>query len=330
MKFSLTTIFFLLVLTSESFGQADSIKRYLTSALDIMKEKSVNKGKINWDSLYSATFKSAEEVKTIKGTFPIIKKALQSLKDTHSDFYPVEIVKAYTLGYRATGQEFPVIKSKMINGKYAYIKLPDIGSFNNDDWNEYIDTFYAKAIALQKQNPKGWIIDLRGNFGGMLYPMYAAISTFLDHKNVVGMKDAEGKIEYFNYNKGKFYEGAKATQQFQLSQNQPKKTKSKIALLINKTTASSGEFITAAFVGQRNVKLIGEKTQGLTSGNQEYKLADGSFLKLTIGNTVDRNGKEYAKIGEGIAPEIKVEQVDNKEKINEAYLAKAIEYINGK
>lgn len=52
--------------------------------------------------------------------------------------------------------------------------------------------------------------------------------------------------------------------------------------------------------------------------------------KLTIGNTVDRNGKEYAKIGEGIAPQIKIEKAAEEEKINENYLIKAFEHINSK
>ncbi len=99
---------------------------------------------------------------------------------------------------------------------------------------------------------------------------------------------------------------------------------------MNKVTGSSAEFITAAFVGQKNVKLIGVNTQGLTSGNQEYKLSDGSFLVLTIGNIVDRSGKEYRIIGEGIAPDIRIEKADDKTKTNESYMDTAFRYIDGK
>ncbi|UOE38989.1 S41 family peptidase [Chryseobacterium oryzae] len=316
--------------TNTISAQSDSVKTYVTDALKIMKDKSVNKSKINWDKIYSKTLAEASKVKTIKETFPILKNALVSLEDSHSNFYPAEVVKQYTLGYKATGQEFPVIKSDLLENKYAYISLPDIGSFNNDDWNLYINTFYSKVNELQKQNPKGWIIDLRDNFGGMLYPMYAAVAPFLDHKNVVGTKDSKGEIEYFNYKDGKFYEGSKATQQFKIIQKEPKTINRPIAVLINKVTGSSGEFITASFVDQKNVKLIGVNTQGLTSANQEYKLSDGSFLVLTIGNIVDRNGKEYNKIGEGIAPNISIENSSDKKKIDETYFKKAFEYIDSK
>nr|WP_314497806.1 S41 family peptidase [uncultured Chryseobacterium sp.] len=310
-------------------AQSDSIRTYVTEALNKMKSKSVNKSKLNWEEIFEKTFKETSEAKTVKDTYPGIKKALQSLNDSHSNFYPEEVIRVYTLGYKATGQEFPVIKSELMENSYAYISLPDIGSFNKDDWNQYINTFYSKVHELQKHNPKGWIIDLRGNFGGMLYPMYAAVAPFIDRKNAVGTKDAEGAVEYYNYKKGKFYEGSTVTQVFQVTQQQPKQIKAPIALLVNKVTGSSAEFITAAFVGQKNVKIIGTNTQGLTSGNQEYKLSDGSFLVLTIGNIVDRTGKEYSTIGKGIDPDIRIEKSSDETKTNETYLKKAFDYING-
>ncbi|MCX8532861.1 S41 family peptidase [Chryseobacterium luquanense] len=324
--FTFITTFF----SIQTFAQSDSIKVYVTQALKIMKNKSVNKGKLNWEDIFAKTLTESSKAKTIKETYPAIKNALSSLNDSHSNFYPENVVKAYTLGYKATGQEFPVIKSELLENQYAYISLPDIGSFNKGDWNLYINTFYAKVNDLQKHNPKGWIIDLRGNFGGMLYPMYAAIAPFLDNKNVVGTKDAEGKIEYYNYKKGRFYEGSTATQLFQLTQKEPKPIKKPVAILVNKVTGSSAEFITAAFVGQKNTKIIGTNTQGLTSGNQEYKLSDGSFLVLTIGNIVDRTGKEYTKIGEGISPDISIEKSTDEVKTNETYLKKTFEFIDNK
>lgn len=327
-KFLITLAFIAALLPSQASAQEDSIQRYVTKALNIMQKKSVNKSKVNWKELYSTALKNASKAKTIKETYPVLETALGSLDDAHSKFYPEEMVRAYTLGYKATGQEFPVIESKMLENRYAYISLPNIGSFNKDDWNLYINTFYLKVKELQNHNPKGWIVDLRGNYGGMLYPMYAAVAPFFDRKDIVGTKDAEGTVEYFNYKDGKFYEGRTATQLFLLKEKQPKQIKMPVAILINKVTGSSAEFITAAFAGQKNVKLIGANTQGLTSGNQEYKLSDGSFLVLTIGNIVDRTGKEYAEIGKGISPDITIEKSDDKTKTDESYLNKAFKYID--
>jgi len=329
-KSLIVVAFIMLSYSNKALAQADSVKTYLINALKIMQTKSVNKAKIDWNSVQLKALNSAKNAKTIRDTYPIIKETLSSLNDSHSNFYPPEMVKAYTLGYRATGQTFPVIKSEMKANKYAYISLPDIGSFNNDDWNEYVNDFYRQVNILQLQKPKGWIIDLRENFGGMLYPMYAAIAPFLDRANVVGIKDAEGKIDYFNYKHDKFYEGQQASQYFIIKEKKPKKIKSPIAILVAKKTGSSAEFVTAAFVGQKKAAIIGENTQGLTSGNQEYKLADGAFIALTVGNIVNRTGKEYTKVGEGIAPNIMVKKSTDKNETNQAYLSAAYLYIDQK
>jgi len=327
-KISIIIIFCLISIANTAYSQADSVKKYLISALDMMKVKSVNKGKVNWDSLYNSSIKSAATCKTIRDTYPIITDALKGLEDAHSRFYAPEIVKEYLLGYRATGQEFPVIKADFLENKYAYVTLPEIGSYNFDDWNEYVDTFYKRLTELQKHNPKGWILDLRDNIGGMFYPMYAAISPLLNDQKVIATKDAKGEITYFAYKNGKFYEGKNLAHQFNLKNKGISTVTRPLVILINKKTGSSGEFAAISFAGQKNVKFIGENTQGLTSGNQEYKLSDGAFLVLTIGNTVDRNQKEYTKIGEGLSPDFKIETSGKQAETNRLYMSKAIEVLN--
>lgn len=327
-----TIVFFILftICASKAVAQADSVKTYLINTLDMMKAKSVNKKKINWDSVYTNATGRAGKVSTIRATYPIIKTALRGLNDAHSDFYPPEVVKTYLLGYRATGQAFPQIKSEMLQGKYAYIAVPGIACYNYNEWDEFVNTFYAKLSALQAQNPKGWILDLRDNEGGMFYPMFAAISPFVDRKDVIGTVDPEGRYTYFNYSNGELAEGKDQPHKFKLNSSVPAKIKVPLVVLINKSTASSGEFCAISFVGQKNTTIIGCNTQGLTSGNQEYKLADGAFLKLTVGNTVDRNKKEYNKIGEGLTPTIEIKQGETQAASDAAYMTKAVEIINAK
>jgi len=50
---------------------------------------------------------------------------------------------------------------------------------------------------------------------------------------------------------------------------------------VNKMTGSSAEFITAAFLGQKNANIIGTNTQGLTSGNQRDQRPAYSSLPQT-------------------------------------------------
>lgn len=309
----------------------DSLKNYLKTALNLMKKRSVNSHKINWDQIYKEAYLAAADSKTIRDLYPVILTALGKLRDSHSKFFPPEMVKNYLLGYRATGQQFPEIKAEFLKNKYAYISLPQFYSYNFAEWNEFGDTFREKLKQLEKQNPAGWIIDLRDNDGGMLAPMYAALAPFVDQNQAIGWKDGAGINHFIDYCDNNFYEDNEVAHTFKLVNRKITIRNKPIVVLINRVTASSGEFVSALFVGQKNTAFIGVPTNGLTSSNQEHQLADGAFLVLTEGNLIDRNHKEYSKMGEGIQPDVKIENLTNDAKLNhQLYIEKAIETLNKK
>lgn len=311
-------------------SKRDSIKLYLKEALGLMKRRSVNSNKLNWEKIYQEANTAAENVQTVAGTYPIIKKTLLKLEDSHSKFFSPKQVEAYLLGYRITGQQFPEMKSAILEGRYAYVQLPSFASFNFAEWDEYVKTFWDKIAELESKHPKGWIIDIRDNEGGMFAPMYAAISPFLNQSKVIGWKDGFGKYIFMNFKNDKFYENNLARYQFKLGDQKIKIAKAPMVVLINQGTASSGEFAAISFVGQKNVSFVGTKTTGLTSANQEHKLADGAFLVLTEGNTVDRNKKEYAEVGKGLQPDYPVDNIGSPKSNEDIYIKKAIEAINKK
>ncbi|MGC5743752.1 S41 family peptidase [Chryseobacterium sp. NFX27] len=313
----LMTGFLILIHINANAQKTDSVRNYVISALDLMKAKSVNKHRINWDSLYTDSRKNAENLYTVRDTYPLIKDILGALKDAHSNFFPPEMVQAYTLGYRATGQEFPVIEARIEN-QIAYIKLPGIACYHFAEWDEFVNTFYQKIEELNAQKPKGWILDLRDNGGGMFYPMLAALSPMLDKQNAIGTVDADGEYSFFEYDQdGNLFEGKQLVHHFNVKKV-PQRIRKPIVVMVSKKTSSSGEFCTVAFAGQKNTTVIGQNTMGLTSGNQEYKLSDGAFLVLTTGNIVDRTKKEYSKVGQGFSPQVQLKDLSDAGYINTA------------
>ncbi|WP_199121547.1 S41 family peptidase [Pedobacter sp. ASV28] len=311
-------------------SKVDSIKLYLKEALDLMKKRSVNSSRLNWEEIYKNANAAAENAKTIADTYPIIKKTLLKLEDSHSKFFSPKQVEAYLLGYRKTGQQFPEIKSAILEGSYAYIQLPSFASFNFEEWDEYVKTFWDKIAELESKHPMGWMIDIRDNEGGMFVPMYAAISPFLNQRKVIGWKDGLGKYIFMKFKNGRFYENDLVTHQFKMGDQKIKIAKTPIVVLINQGTASSGEFAAISFVGQKNISFVGTKTTGLTSANQEHKLSNGAFLVLTEGNTIDRNKKEYAEVGKGLQPDYPVDNIGSLKSSDDSYLKRAIEVINEK
>lgn len=312
-RFYFLITFFVIFIHTNANAQTDSVQSYVVRAIDLMKAKSVNKHRINWDSLYTDSRKKAEKLHTIRETYPLIKNILGALKDAHSNFFPPEMVKDYTLGYRATGQEFPVIETKITENGMAYISLPGFACYHFAEWDEFVNTFYKKIEELNAQKPKGWILDLRENGGGMFYPMLAALSPMLDKQNAIGTVDAEGQYAFFEFDRdGNLFEGKQKVHYFNIKKV-PQRITKPIIVMVSKKTSSSGEFSTIAFAGQKNVRIIGQNTMGLTSGNQEYKLSDGAFLVLTTGNIVDRNKKEYDEVGKGFSPQVQLKDLSDAE-----------------
>lgn len=276
---------------------------YIEEAITLMKKNSVNKGKVNWTKLSEEALSSATVKGPSRAAYPIIIKSLEMLEDQHSGFYAPEMVSAYMKRYTESGLQFPYSKDSLIDGQLAYLSIPAIGNLNQDDWKLYVSDFYKKIKVLDSRNPKAWILDLRDNDGGMFSPMFKAIQPFLDTNKTVGSIDNGGKVSYYTNQKNNVLFGNTVIATINVPQISLQHKKIPIYLLVSKKTASSGEFVTAAFVGQRNTMVIGENTQGLTSDNSEFKMSDGAILKLTTGILIDRSGYQYKEIGKGITPD---------------------------
>lgn len=289
---------------------------YTKEAITLMKKNSVNKGKANWTKLSEEALSSATVKGTSRDAYPIIIKSLELLEDQHSGFYAPEMVSAYMKRYTESGLQFPYSKDSLINGQLAYLSIPAIGNLNQDDWTLYVSDFYKKVKALDSRNPKAWILDLRDNDGGMFSPMFKAIQPFLDTDKAVGSIDNGGKVSYYANQKNNILFGNTIIATVNVPQISLQHKKIPIYLLVSKKTASSGEFVTASFVGQRNTMIIGENTQGLTSDNSEFKMSDGAILKLTTGILIDRSGHQYKEIGKGITPDRYVKSLNLQEYIS--------------
>jgi C-terminal processing protease CtpA/Prc len=73
-----------------------------------------------------------------------------------------------------------------------------------------------------------------------------------------------------------------------------------VAVLIDRGTASSGEFTAMSFEGRPRARFFGEPTAGYLTINGHYNLPDGAFLAASIGWSTDRLHRTYR---ETIAPD---------------------------
>jgi len=154
------------------------------------------------------------------------------------------------------------------------------------------------------------ILDLRNNPGGYLEVAQYIAGWFLEKGDVVVWQD---------FGEGKERKAYKA-------QGSSEFSKYPLVVLINEGSASGAEILAGALRDVRNVKLIGEKSFGKGSVQEQIFLKDDSSLKVTLSQWLTPNGDSID--GKGLVPDIEVEITEEDwEENRDPQLKKALEII---
>ncbi len=192
---------------------------------------------------------------------------------------------------------------KLVEGKFGYVLVPGYAGLNPDQMNQYATDMQKQIQVIDSQHPCGWIVDLRGNTGGNMWPMLAGVGPILGEGKAGMWVDSDGNLTEWSYKDGKGLIGDIVVsevlgQPYMLSQaDQP------VAVLFGRETMSSGEIIAISFIGRPNARSFGSESAGLSTSNQGYPLSDGAMIFLTNAVDIDRNGKTY---GGPIIPDVLV------------------------
>lgn len=277
---------------------------YIDKAKTIMKTHSIFTDKIDWNTAENDLALISKGMQTIDDTTPALTYLLQQIKivgDNHSFIESKERSdKRKVSNPKGIEPEY-----QLIDQNIGYISVPGFSSSNKELGNEFALKIHDMIKKLDSENNiKGWIVDLRSNTGGTMYPMIAGLG------NLTG----EGILGYFAENNNKktpwFYQKGKIVYYEIKEPYSLKNPDQKTAVLIGPKTASAGEITAIAFIGKHNTKLFGQPTRGLTTGNKVFPLSDGRNLVLSSSYDMDRNGKAYQR---KISPDVFVESSPDKD-----------------
>ncbi len=143
------------------------------------------------------------------------------------------------------------------------------------------DTDLRNTIAeAAKDSPKGIILDLRNNPGGLLHASERAVSAFLPKGSTYINTVAKGKTVP------------------EMTEQDPVVDASlPVVVLVNKGSASASEIVAGALQDHKRATIIGERTFGKGTVQQVWTFSDGSQFKASIaewqtplGAAIDRNG----------------------------------------
>ncbi|MFG3448819.1 S41 family peptidase [Stenotrophomonas sp. NPDC047960] len=151
---------------------------------------------------------------------------------------------------------------------------------------------------LRKEDERdrcGWIVDLRQNQGGNMWPMLVGIAPLLStdpkHREVIGAFVGGPERQIWSIDSGLVLLDERAPVALDSPAYSLRHPAPPVAVLIGPKTASSGEAVALAFRGRPATRSFGQRSAGYSTANVPTRLPDGSILLLTGSVSVDRNLK---------------------------------------
>ena len=274
-------IIYLLLISILATGCCDSNTKYVQKAIRIMDTNGIYAQGPDWEKAKQEALEarpsSLEEAQKIIATAGKVAGGKHTFLLTGED-----------VAENATSEsEMPAVE--LLADGIISIKLPPF-SGNAQEGISYAST----VLGAIPEDIKGVVLDLRGNRGGNMYPMIAAVHRFLPDDVILRFRTRRNNmpinLDYVTRSAG--------------IDRQPA-IECPVALLTDDMTGSSGEAVLLCFRGLERCRTFGAPTAGYASSNQPYRLPDGSQLVLTIGEDIARTGEAFCE--DPIAPDVPTE-----------------------
>ena len=267
-------------------GCSSPNETYVRNAIQQMDRKGLYAEGEEWEAMKKEALSQNPE--TLEEAQAIINKAVKVAGGKHSYLLPAD--KAQAREKRSNEEVSPTVTIR--EDGICIIHLP---AFAGDDEN---CLRYARTVLDSiSDTVKGVCIDLRGNHGGNMYPMIAAVHRFLPDDILLKFKMRRRFRSVMPINK-EFVANLVGVE-IESRINCP------VAILTDEETASSGEAVLLCFRGLDNVRVFGSPTAGYASANESIILDNGSILALTVSCDIARTGEIFCD--DPIVPDVETE-----------------------
>jgi hypothetical protein len=263
---------------------------YLSEILSIMRNNALTRNEVDWGNLESEVNQLAADAKSIRDTYPAITRALQLLNTNHSF---LTSSSGFIITYPSTLRcDEELVFNQSADDDIGYIKVDGFASSDATESKEFATSIQARIALQDNASITGWIVDLRDNSGGNMWPMIAGLGPLFEGSILGHFIDPDEDIVSWGYQNGASYLGESrivaVDKPYSLVVPLPQ-----IAVLSSQRVASSGEATLIAFKKQFNVRTFGSDSCGLSTANSSFDLSDGSILFLTTAIMADREQQKY-------------------------------------
>jgi carboxyl-terminal processing protease len=179
----------------------------------------------------------------------------------------------------------------------------DLTAFSGGAHGELI----TQLRRLERRGAQGFVLDLRGNGGGLLEEAVLVSSAFIPNGTIVTTDGRARPKRVF-----------KATGDVA--------TRKPVVVLVDRGTASASEIVTAALNERLHSPVVGRRTFGKGVFGQIFELSNDGALDLIVGNYYTPSGRNLN--GRGIRPDVPAR--DDPETRRDEALSRALNVLAGR
>jgi carboxyl-terminal processing protease len=257
-----------LVLSNMRAQKDVSFSHRLNSMLDHAQSASLYRQNVNWSKLRNEVLERAGKMASMQEMQPAFNYLLEAIGDEHGKIFFQQNVVAYYFGGlkdHHNGFDVNIYNAIQSGQKYSFeVKIlgPDIGyvrlcGMPMGDNYKMAEELGRKICYVQDELPQNWVLDLRYNGGGNMFPMAEALVPLLGEGPAGGTDGiADNEDAVWQVIDEKFYYGnfSLAVPKMCLFSRLPK-----IAVLTSMYTTSSGEAIAVMFKGRDHTRFLVRK-----------------------------------------------------------------------
>jgi C-terminal processing protease CtpA/Prc len=326
-KYFLTTC---LILTSFSLcGQKSETKLTLDKIIEHAENNSLYRKNIDWNTLKKEMYDLAKNADSMPQLKPALDLMLKELNDSHGRVFYNNTYLSYYSGEKKehrnqmnsdvyndiqSGQVYE-FKSMILQDGIGYVRIVGLPMGDNEKMTSEIQDAVCKVI---DKGANKWIIDLRFNGGGNMFPMVEGITNIIGNAVVGGTEGVtENESSIWEIKNGDFYYD---DQTVAFANKCTIEETQKVAVLTSVYTASSGEALAVILKNRPKTRFFGNKTMGMITATDWKQIDSLTAMSISVGYYRDRENNlydQYVDVDENIEFEPKVE-FENDNGINRA------------
>lgn len=166
--------------------------------------------------------------------------------------------------------------------RVGYISLREFSSHAGEQMQRAIQD-------LKRQRVNAFVLDLRGNPGGLLTSGIEVARMWLDNGSIVRTVDRQGGSQ-------------------EIAANKTALTQLPLVVLVDGNSASASEIVAGALQDNQRALIVGSQSFGKALVQSVHSLSDGSGVAVTVAHYYTPKGTDISH--KGITPNIKIELTD--------------------